>query len=112
MGADVSEEARVIAKLSKNKVGMCVIYARRCCCIWQKRLRSLSLFTAGANRCTGGSTARGLRMKRVLRFFRYAVSLGADPANWNCSQFARMPDGLRDNGRRQTVYFFNPRVVK
>ncbi len=45
--------------------------------------------------------------EKVLRFFRYAVSLGADPQMWVPSQFARMPDGLRDNGQRQTVYFLN-----
>jgi hypothetical protein len=45
--------------------------------------------------------------EKVLRFFRYAVSLGADPATWTRSQFVRMPDGLRDNGKRQTVFFFN-----
>jgi hypothetical protein len=50
--------------------------------------------------------------ERVLRFFRYAVSLGADRANWNPSHFARMPDGLRENRKRQAVYFFNPAVLK
>jgi len=50
--------------------------------------------------------------EKVLRFFRYAVSLGADQANWNPSQFARMPDGLRKNSKRQAVYFFNPAVLK
>jgi hypothetical protein len=46
------------------------------------------------------------------RFMDYAVSLGADPATWLRSQFVRMPDGRRDNGRRQTVYFFNPEMIK
>ena len=46
------------------------------------------------------------------RFMRYAVSLGADPATWTRSQFVRMPDGTRDNGARQTVYFFNPANVE
>jgi hypothetical protein len=54
----------------------------------------------------------GVPEEKVSRFFSYAVSLGADRANWTRSQFARMPDGLRENGRRQTVYFFNPEVVK
>jgi hypothetical protein len=49
---------------------------------------------------------------RLRRFMRYAVSLGADPAMWTRSQFARMPDATRDNGDRQTVYFFRPEVVK
>ncbi len=43
---------------------------------------------------------------------RYAASLGADRATWTRSQFVRMPDGLRANGKRQTLYFFNPEVVK
>ncbi len=50
--------------------------------------------------------------EKVLRFFRYAVSLGADQSNWNPSQFARMPDGLRKNSKRQAVYFFNPAVLR
>ena len=50
--------------------------------------------------------------EKVLRFFRYAVSLGGDHANLNPSQFARMPDGLRENRKRQAVYFFNPAVLK
>jgi hypothetical protein len=44
---------------------------------------------------------------KVEKFFRYAVSLGADRATWTRSQFVRMPDGARDNGKRQTVFFVN-----
>jgi hypothetical protein len=44
---------------------------------------------------------------KVEKFFRYAVSLGADRATWTRSQFVRMPDGTRDNGNRQTVFFVN-----
>jgi hypothetical protein len=43
----------------------------------------------------------------VAKFFRYAVSLGADHATWTRSQFVRMPDGQRDSGARQTVFFLN-----
>jgi hypothetical protein len=50
--------------------------------------------------------------ERLLRFMRYAVTLGADRAMWTRSQFVRMPDGTRDNGNRQSVYFFNPEVIK
>lgn len=46
----------------------------------------------------------------VGKFFQYAVSLGADKATWTRSQFARMPDGRRDNGQLQTVYFFNNKI--
>jgi hypothetical protein len=44
---------------------------------------------------------------KVEKFFRYAVSLGADHATWTRSQFVRMPDGTRDNGNRQTVFYTN-----
>ena len=49
---------------------------------------------------------------KILRFFRYAVSLGADSRLWTRSQFCRLPDGQRDNGRRQTVYFLNFNVFR
>ena len=44
---------------------------------------------------------------KVEKFFRYAVSLGADHATWTRCQFVRMPDGTRDNGKRQTVFYTN-----
>jgi hypothetical protein len=45
---------------------------------------------------------------KVEKFFRYAVSLGADPQLWIPSQFVRLPDGRRDNKKRQEVIYFNP----
>jgi hypothetical protein len=45
------------------------------------------------------------------RFFKYAVSLGADRATWTRSQFVRMPGGLRDGSRRQLVWFLNPALA-
>ena len=45
-------------------------------------------------------------------FMQRAVSIGADPATWTRSQFVRTADGTRDNGQRQTVYFFNPASVE
>lgn len=53
------------------------------------------------------------REEEALRqFMNYAVRLGADRATWSRSQFVRMPDGTRDGGARQSVYFFNPRAIK
>lgn len=40
---------------------------------------------------------------------RAAVALGADDSTWTLCQFVRMPDGLRDNGKRQSVFYFNPK---
>jgi hypothetical protein len=51
---------------------------------------------------------------KIEKLFRYAVSLGADSRLWSRCQFCRMPDGTRDNGRRQTVFFlsFKPLEAK
>jgi hypothetical protein len=59
---------------------------------------------------------------KIERFFRYAVSLGADHATWTRSQFVRMPDGWRLDGKdpntgkrkpqRQTVFFLNFRPLE
>jgi hypothetical protein len=48
---------------------------------------------------------------KARAFFNYAVKLGADKALWTRSQFVRMPDGVRDNGKQQTVYFLNFRPI-
>ncbi len=50
--------------------------------------------------------------EKLMKFMRYAVSLGADPATWTKSQFVRLPDGMRDNGNRQSVIYFNPCPIK
>ena len=49
---------------------------------------------------------------RLENFMRYAVRIGADRATWTRSQFVRMPDGRREDGKRQVTYYFNPEVVK
>ena len=70
---------------------------------------------------------QGVDESEVLRFMRYAVSLGADRATWTRSQFVRMPAGERSDGqynsnalpkgfqpassRRQAVVYFNPEVI-
>jgi hypothetical protein len=51
----------------------------------------------------------GQSEEKLRRFFNYAVSLGADHATWCRSQFCRMPDGKRDNGKRQTVFISTQR---
>jgi hypothetical protein len=55
----------------------------------------------------GWFNVAGQPEERVLKFFRYAVSLGADKLLWTPSQFARLPDGTRSSGERQTVFFLN-----
>lgn len=53
----------------------------------------------------------GQEEERLRTFMRYAVSLGADKATWTRSQFVRMPDGTRENGMRQTLWFYNPAIT-
>ena len=67
---------------------------------------------SGGKSLHGWFFCAGVPEETLWHTFQHAVSLGADPANWTPSQFARMPDGLRETGRRQTVYFFNPEIVK
>jgi hypothetical protein len=67
---------------------------------------------SGGKSLHGWFYCAGQLEERLRRFMAYAVSLGADHATWTRSQFVRMPDGRRSNGRRQTVYFFNPRPIK
>ncbi|MFC7335755.1 hypothetical protein ACFQY0_01095 [Haloferula chungangensis] len=45
-------------------------------------------------------------------FWRTCLALGADPALYrNHSQFVRMPNGTRDNGKPQEVVYFNPNNI-
>jgi hypothetical protein len=67
---------------------------------------------SGGKSLHGWFYIQGQPEERVLKFFRFAVSLGADPATWTRCQFVRMPDGSRDNGQRQTVYFFHPQLLE
>jgi hypothetical protein len=51
---------------------------------------------------------RGLPVPTQRAFFSEAVRLGGDPQLWTRSQLCRIPDGRRENGRRQTCFYFNP----
>jgi hypothetical protein len=67
---------------------------------------------SGSKSIHGWFCCHGRPEDKLLAFMRRAVALGADRATWTRSQFVRMPDGIRDNGNRQTVYFFNPQNIK
>jgi hypothetical protein len=53
----------------------------------------------------------GYSEEQVRPFMYRAVRLGADFATWTRCQLVRMPDGMRENGKRQQVHYFNPSVV-
>ena len=48
----------------------------------------------------------GMPFPAVQRFARLAVELGADSAAFRTSQLVRLPDGRRDNGKRQHIIFY------
>lgn len=62
---------------------------------------------SGGKSLHGWFFVAGQQEAKIEKFFRYAVTLGADKATWTRSQFVRMPDGTRKNGNRQTVFFLN-----
>jgi hypothetical protein len=66
---------------------------------------------SGGKSLHGWYFSEGQSEEKVLRFFRYSVSLGADDATWSRSQFVRMPDGLRDNGKAQRVFFLSYKPI-
>lgn len=67
---------------------------------------------SGGKSLHGWFFVHGQPEEKVRRFFRYAVSLGADSQLWTRSQFCRMPDGTRENGKRQTVFFLSFRPLE
>jgi len=83
---------------------------------------------SGSKSLHGWFFCAGQPEDRVQRFFDYAHSLGADSRLWSRSQFVRMPDGMRSDGKagdalravgienvpigRQAVLYFNPEVIQ
>jgi hypothetical protein len=67
---------------------------------------------SGSKSLHGWFFCAGQLEERLRHAMHYCVSLGADPATWTRSQFVRMPDGTREGGKPQTVYYFAPEVVR
>jgi len=67
---------------------------------------------SGSKSLHGWFQVAGFPEKKVLKFFRYPVSIGADHHTWTSCQMVRVPDGLHKNGRRQTVHYFNPKLIQ
>ncbi len=66
---------------------------------------------SGGRSLHGWFNCVGVPEDSLRNFMRRCVRLGADPATWCPCQMVRVPGGLRDNGQRQAVYYFNPFVV-
>ncbi len=69
----------------------------------------LALVVHSGRRSLHGWFRCGSDAEREARaLMQYACVLGADRATWTRSQFVRIPDGLRDNGQRQYVFYLDP----
>jgi len=66
---------------------------------------------SGGKSMHGWFYAAGQPEDKLERWMRHAVAIGADDATWSRCQFCRMPDGRRGNGKRQTVFYFNPNAL-
>jgi hypothetical protein len=66
---------------------------------------------SGGKSLHGWFYCQGVDEAKLGRFFARAAVLGADTALWGRSQFARMPDGTRDTGERQSILYFNPEII-
>jgi hypothetical protein len=72
----------------------------------------LATYSAGKS-LHGWFACRKEPHETLRRFMAAAVRLGADKATWlNRSQFVRMPDGIRPAHGRQSVFYFNPELIK
>jgi hypothetical protein len=83
---------------------------------------------SGSKSLHGWFVCKGASEDTLLRFMRYAASLGADKRMWLRSQFCRMPDGRRSDCKsitalsscglvgiptgRQALIYLNPHVVR
>jgi hypothetical protein len=105
-----AQEARLLATLETEGRDVRDLCAALLLHLAEKAPLALAVYSGGKS-LHGWFYCAGIAEDKVSGFFHYAVSLGADSVNWNRSQFARMPDGLRENRKRQAVYFFNPKVV-
>lgn len=72
----------------------------------------LVVFSGGKSLHAWFATA-GRAKTDMLRFFKHAVSLGADPSLWNASQMTRLPGARRnETGQLQRVHYVNFDTIK
>jgi hypothetical protein len=88
-GTDKAEQARLLSHLAtKAPLAMVV--------------------DSGGKSLHGWFACRQAPPHRVARFMQYAVWLGADRHLWVPCQWVRMPGGVRRDGTRQHVLYFDP----
>lgn len=104
---------RIVIEFDKDEHGRIIPVSEQCSVLWHLNayLPLIMVVHSGGKSCQGWFECRDETEEALMKFMRYAVSLGADPAGWKKSQFFRMPGGLRDNGERQAVHYFEPEAM-
>jgi hypothetical protein len=77
----------------------------------KRRLDPVLALDSGGKSLHAWFYVEGQTEEVIKATMQHAVRLGADRATYTRSQFVRMPGGLRDNGKRQEVIYFNPNAV-
>jgi hypothetical protein len=98
-----AEEARLLGSLATGSRDVGDLCAALLLHLAEKAPLALAVHSGGKS-LHGWFYCADVPEEKVSRFFRYAVSLGADRANWNRAQFARMPDGLREDGKQTSRF--------
>ena len=77
-----------------------------------KEYAPLALLVYSGNQSLHGwYPCAGVDEEQVLEFLRYACRLGADHYLSSKSFFTRMPGGRHENGKQQTIHYFNPEAI-
>ena len=66
---------------------------------------------SGGKSIHGWFNVAGLSRLDKRRFFQFARFLGADFSLWDTSKLVRMPGGVRSNGNKQSIFYFNGKAV-
>jgi hypothetical protein len=74
--------------------------------IWLSEFRDLRMVVFSGSKSLHG-WYRATDEAEDRKFMEEAVRLGGDPKTWLKSQFVRMPNGQRENGTIQRVYYFD-----
>ena len=86
---------------------------RHAALLWRlKKIGPLVLAVFSGNKSLHGwFHCQGEPEDKLHGFMKLAVSLGADKATWTRSQFVRLPEGTRKDGRRQRAFYYDPILI-
>lgn len=105
-----TEYAPIIRSLAKQGINVQDMCAALLLCLNHAIPMTLAV-SSGGKSIHGWWYCEGQTDEGLKTFWNRALMYGADPKTWLKSQFIRMPDGTRDNGKEQPVLYFNPATL-